>query len=73
VPETVNWKEYRERKREFLDEEPAVLIIGRYSTFFVEVPSSRRFGSKSFRSFFATWLKSRRALMEDLKLSFIVN
>jgi hypothetical protein len=47
----MNWKEYRKRKREFSDEEPVVLILGKHSIFVVEVPSPRRFGSKSFRSF----------------------
>jgi hypothetical protein len=33
VPGTMNWKEYRERKREFLDEEPVVLIVGKQFCF----------------------------------------
>jgi hypothetical protein len=38
VPETMNWKEYRERKREFVDEEPVVLIVGKY--YFIHVLGS---------------------------------
>ncbi len=30
APATMSWKEYRDMKREFLDEEPAVLIVGEF-------------------------------------------
>lgn len=30
VPETLNWQEYRAEKKEFLNEDPAVLIVGKF-------------------------------------------